>query len=127
MDGVTAESFIFAHECGHALDRFFSQGQYTLSHRRNICARFLDEKYQYTGNIPTALKDWKSWDRDSSAEISLPEGKEGNKLDKELAEFTANKFAEALLSPHPSEAAEIVMMAMKAEQFILSLSKEILY
>lgn len=127
LDGVTAESFIFAHECGHALDRFFSQGQYTLSHRRNICARFLDEKYQYTGNIPTALKDWKSWDRDSSAEISLPEGKEGNKLDKELAEFTANKFAEALLSPHPSEAAEIVMMAMKAEQFILSLSKEILY
>ncbi len=127
LNGVTAASFIFAHECGHALDRFFSQGQYTLSHRRNICARFLDEKYQYTGNIPAALKDWKSWDRDSSAEISLPEGKDGNKIDKELAEFTANKFAEALLSPHPSEAAEMVMMAMKAEQFILSLSKDILY
>lgn len=120
---VTAASFILAHECGHALDRFFNQGHYTIGHRRNICTRFLAETHLYHRDLPAALKDWKSWDIDSSAKISIPEGQ----FDDDLAEFTANKFAEALLSPNPSEAAKTVMMAMKAEHFMLSLSKNILY
>lgn len=133
LNGVTAESFIFAHECGHALDRFFNQGNYTFGHRRDICARFLDERYQFHSYIPTEIKDWRSWNRNSSAKINLPkdlkdpEDPNGETFDDKLAEFTANKFAEALLSPNPSEAAKTVMMAMKAEHFMLLLSKNILY
>ena len=119
---VTAASFILAHECGHALDRFFNQGHYTIGHRRNICTRFLAETHLYHRDLPAALKDWKSWDIDSSAKISIPEGQ----FDDDLAEFTANKFAEALLSPNPSEAAKTVLMAMKAEHLIFLWTRNII-
>ena len=123
LGGVAAASFILAHECGHALDRFFNQGHYTMGYRRDICTRFLAETHLYHRDIPAALKDWKSWDRDSSAKISIPEDSE---FSRELTEFTANKFAEALLSPNPSEAAKTVMMAMKAEHLIFLWTRNII-